>query len=29
MWATSFAVTEVDDAAAERIAALVARALGS
>lgn len=29
MWATSFAVTEVDDAAAERIASLVARALGS
>jgi uncharacterized protein YdhG (YjbR/CyaY superfamily) len=29
MWATSFAVAEVDDAAAERIAALVARALGA
>lgn len=28
MWATSFAVTEVDDAAAERITHLVTRALG-
>jgi hypothetical protein len=27
MWPTSFAVTEVDDAAADRIAALVTRAL--
>ena len=29
MWATSFAVTEVDDAAAERMAELVARAVSS
>ena len=28
MWPTAFAVAEVDDAAAERIAQLVTRALG-
>ncbi|MEE1618932.1 hypothetical protein [Brachybacterium sp. J153] len=29
MWPTAFGVAEVDDAAAERIAELVARAVGS